>query len=86
MRDYKTLAGISSSTDDSKLEELIDSVSQLVKTYCGVSFLDYYSADKTEFITKNFSTHLVELTESPVVEIVTVQERTSPTAALQHSY
>ena len=80
LADYKTLAGISSSTDDSKLEELIDSVSQLVKTYCGISFLDYYSADKTEFITKNFSTHLVELTESPVTTVTTVQERSSPTA------
>ena len=80
LADYKTLAGISSSSDDSKLEELINSVSQLVKTYCGVSFLDYYSTNKTEYITKNFSTHLVELTESPVVEIVTVKERTSPTA------
>ena len=81
LADYKTLAGISSSTDDSKLEELIDSVSQLVKTYCGVSFLDYYSADKTEFITKNFSTHLVELTESPVTTVTSVEERTSPTAS-----
>jgi len=77
---YKTLAGISSSNDDDKLEELIDSVSQLVKTYCGNSFLDYYSNNKTEYITKNFDTHIVELTECPVVAIVSVKERTSPTS------
>ena len=80
LEEFKVLSEISSNQHDAKLEELIDSVSQLVKTYCGVSFLDYYSTNKTEYITKNFSTHLVELTESPVVEIATVKERTSPTA------
>jgi hypothetical protein len=79
LADYKTLAGISSSTEDTKLEEIIDSVSQLVKTYCGVSFLDYYSTPKTEFITRNFNTHIVELTESPVVSITSISERLSPT-------
>ena len=79
LADFKTLAEITSSQHDSKLTELIDSVSQLVKTYCGQSFLDYYSSAKTEFHTKNFDTHIVELSESPVVEITTVQERGSPT-------
>ena len=54
-------------------------MSQLVKTYCGQSFLDFYSSDKTEFFTKNFNTHIVELGESPIVSITTVGERNSPT-------
>ena len=80
LADFKTLAEITSSQHDSKLTELIDSVSQLVKTYCGQSFLDYYSSAKTEFFTKPYGTYILELTESPVVQIQSVQERTSPTA------
>lgn len=80
LADYKTLADITSSTSDTKLGELIDSVSQLVKTYCGQSFLDYYSNAKTEFFTKTYGTYILELTESPVVQIQSVEERTSPTA------
>ena len=41
LADFKTLAEINSTNFDAKLEELIDSVSQLVKTYCGQSFLDF---------------------------------------------
>ena len=81
LEDYKILGDITSAQHDAKLEELIDSVSQLVKTYCGVSFLDYYAANKTEYITKSYNTHILELSESPVVEIVTVKERSSPTAS-----
>ena len=80
LADFKTLAEITSSQHDSKLTELIDSVSQLVKTYCGQSFLDFHSSAKTEFFTKNFETHIIELTESPVVQIQSVQERNSPSA------
>ena len=80
LADFKTLAEINSTQHDAKLEELIDSVSQLVKTYCGQSFLDFYSSDKTEFFTKNFNTHIVELGESPIVSITTVGERNAPTS------
>lgn len=79
LADFKTLAEITSSQHDAKLTELIDSVSQLVKTYCGQSFLDYYSSAKTEYHTKNFNTHIVELSESPVVSITSVAEREKPT-------
>ena len=81
LADFKTLAEITSSQHDAKLTELIDSVSQLVKTYCGQSFLDYYSSAKTEFHTKNFDTHIVELSESPVVSITSVGERNSPSSS-----
>ena len=42
-------------------------------------FFRFYSSDNTEFFTKNFSTHIVELGESPIVSITTVGERNSPT-------
>ena len=50
LQDYKTAQGITKPKDDSRLNILIPSVSQLIKTYCGNSFVDYYSSNKTETI------------------------------------
>ena len=81
LQDYKTAEGITQPKDDARLNVLIPSVSQLVKTYCGNSFVDFYSSNKTETIDVNWSTHIVQLTESPVNSIVSVQERTSYSSA-----
>ena len=74
---YKEAEGISSPKDDLRLNTIIPSVSQLVKTYCGNSFIDYYSSNKTDTVSVDWDTHIVQLTESPVNAIVSVQERTS---------
>ena len=73
--DYKEAEGISTPKDDLKLDAIIPSVSQLVKTYCGTSFVDYYSTDKIEEFSINWNTNLVQLTETPLVSITSVQER-----------
>jgi len=77
VQDYKTAEGITQPKDDARLDVLIPSVSQLVKTYCGNSFVDYYSSNKTETIDINWGTYIAQLTESPVNAIVSVQERTA---------
>ena len=77
LEDYKEAEGISTPKDDLKLNAIIPSVSQLVKTYCGTSFVDYYSTDKIEEFSINWITNLVQLTETPLVSIVSVQERLS---------
>ena len=77
LQDYKTAEGISAPKDDAKLNALIPSVSQLVKTYCGNTFVDFYSSNKTEEFNIDWATHIVQLTESPVNSIVSVQERES---------
>jgi len=77
LQEYKTAEGITQPKDDGRLNVLIPSVSQLVKTYCGNSFVDFYSSNKTETFNINWGTHVVQLTESPVNAIVSVQERTS---------
>jgi hypothetical protein len=77
LQEYKTAEGITQPKEDARLNVLIPSVSQLVKTYCGNSFVDYYSANKTETFNIEWSTHTVQLTESPVNTIVSVQESTS---------
>ena len=77
LQDYKTAEGITQPKDDSRLNVLIPSVSALVKTYCGNSFVDFYSSNKTETFTIDWATHIVQLTESPVNSVVSVKERTS---------
>jgi hypothetical protein len=74
--EYKSLKNLSQRVkEDGRIDALIDSVSPLVKTYCGNSIVDYYSSNKTETFNINWNTHIVQLTESPVNAIVTVQER-----------
>ena len=74
--EYKSLKNLSQSVkEDGRIEALVDSVSQLVKTYCGNSIVDYYSSNKTETFNVNWDTYMVQLTESPVNAIVSVQER-----------
>ena len=77
LQEYKTAEGITQPKEDARLNVLIPSISQLVKTYCGNSFVDFYSANKTETFNIEWSTHIVQLTESPVNAIVSVQEATS---------
>ena len=72
---YKEAEGVSSSKDDLRFNSIIPSVSELVKTYCGNSFVDFYSSNKTETFTIDWGTYVVQLTESPVNNIVSVQER-----------
>ena len=74
---YKTGENIQSVKDDARIESLITSVSQLVKTYCGNTIVDFYSVDKVEDFSINWGTNLVQLTESPLVSITKVEERTS---------
>ena len=67
LADYKTAEGIQSTKDDAKLELLIESVSQLVKTYCNATFVDYYTNAKTELFNINYSESFIQLEEGPVV-------------------
>lgn len=81
LTEYKEAEGISSPKEDERLSVLLPSVSQLVKTYCGNSFVDFFSTNKTETFNINWDTNIVQLTESPVNTIVSVEERTSYSAS-----
>ena len=74
---YRDLQGITAITSDFLLSSLIDSVSELVKTYCGNSIVDYYYTSKVETLNIDWTTHVAQLTESPVNTIVSVEERSS---------
>ena len=77
LSDYKDAEGIANPKEDLRLQSLIPSVSQLVKTYCGNSIVDFYSSNKEEDFDVYWDTYAVQLTESPIVSIVSVQERGS---------
>ena len=81
LNDYKAAEGINSPKDDSRLNFIIPSVSQLVKTYCANSFLDFYSTNKVEVFSMDWDSYAVQLTESPVNNIVSVETREQPSAA-----
>jgi len=72
---YKISEKIESTKEDTRIALLITSVSALVKTYCGNSLVDYYASNKTEEFNISWDTNIVQLTESPIVEIVSVEER-----------
>tara|TARA_B110000503_G_C7151791_1_gene415549 strand:- start:934 stop:1524 length:591 start_codon:yes stop_codon:yes gene_type:complete len=81
LEEYKQSEGIASPKEDLRLELLIPSVSQLVKTYCGNSIIDYYTTNKIETLNVNWDTHIIQLTESPINTIIKVEERNSYNAA-----
>ena len=78
LQEYKDFAGITGVNQDAKINVIIPAISQAVKTYCGTSFVDFYSSDKTEFfdITDDGTT-AVMTDESPLVSVSSVQERES---------
>jgi len=76
--DYKAYKKIEHVKDDSQIDVLVTSISELVKTYCGSTLIDYYGSDKTEvFDIFDTGTAEVFLTESPLVSVSSVQERDS---------
>ena len=77
LEEYKDAENINTTKDDTRLSALIVSVSQLVKTYCANSIIDFYSTNKTETFNIDWNSHIVQLTESPIVSIVSVEERDS---------
>jgi hypothetical protein len=72
--EYKTYAGITSVNQDAEIDLLIPKVSELVKTYCRRTFLDYYSDTKTEVFAGGYGSLLLK--ETPVVQVLAVQQST----------
>ena len=78
VNEYKDAEGLRGEKDDDRLAIIVPQVSDLVKKYCGVSFLDYYSTNKVEtFTIEDNYTSTIIVSESPLVSINKVEERTS---------
>lgn len=79
VQDYKDAEGLTGAKDDDRLAILVPQISELVKRYCGTSFVDYYSTDKTEVFNVTDDTSVIIVSESPLVSVTTVKEREGPT-------
>lgn len=75
LAEYKEAEGISTPKEDLRLNHIIPSVSQLVKTYCGNSIIDFYSSPKVEEFSFDWNTNVIQVTESPIVTVISVEER-----------
>ncbi len=78
LQQYKDFAGLTGVTMDARINVIVDSVSELVKNYCGTSFVDDYSSAKTEYfdIQDNVTTRVM-LDEGPINTVTSVSERDS---------
>lgn len=84
VNEYKDAEGLRGEKDDDRLAIIVPQVSDLVKKYCGTSFLDYYSTNKIEtFTIEDNYTNTIIMSESPIVTVDKVEERTSYSDAYQ---
>ena len=68
--EYKAYMGITSTNSDAEIDFLIPKVSDLVKTYCRRTFIDFYDEAKTEMFDGGFKQ--IILKETPVVTVNSV--------------
>jgi hypothetical protein len=69
--EYKAYLGITSTNSDAEIDFLIPKVSDLVKTYCRRTFIDFYDEAKIETFHGGFKNILLK--ETPVVNVNSVQ-------------
>ena len=77
LEDYKLYKKITKTDSDEELNAIIASVSNLIKTYCGHSFIDYFTTPKTEVFNIKQSQHALLLNEWPVKTVSLVEYRDS---------
>lgn len=81
VQDYKDAEGLTGAKDDDRLAILVPQISELAKRYCGTTFIDYYSSDKTEVFNITDDTSVIMVSESPLVSVTSVEERDSPSSS-----
>ena len=69
--EYKAYQGISSTTSDVAIDTLITKVSELVKSICRRSFVDYVDEAKVEYSEGGSNT--IELSETPVLSVSSLE-------------
>ena len=80
--EYKDAEGLRGEKDDDRLSIIVPQISDLVKKYCGTSFIDFFSTDKVEtFSIEDNYTSTIIVSESPLTAVDKVEERTSYSGA-----
>lgn len=69
--EYKAYAGITSTTQDAKIDALLDPVSALVKTVCRRTFVDYVDTAKVDYF--DGGTYTLIPSEGPVIAIASLE-------------
>jgi hypothetical protein len=84
--DYKAHEGLVGSKNDDQIETIISSVNTLVETYCNTKFKAYVTNPYTQYFDIQWDAYSVQLRYWPVLEIVSVEERGSPSEAYTALY
>lgn len=71
LQEYKTYAGITNPNSDAEISLLIPAISDLVKSYCKRTFVDYVTTPKVEHF--NGASSSLMLSETPVISVVSVE-------------
>lgn len=80
--EYKAYRGLKNPDNDVQIDALVLAVSDQIKGYCGATFVDYVSSDKTEYFTVEETGHsIIILSEFPLISITSLWERTSQDAS-----
>ena len=74
LAEYKAYQKITSTNQDAEIKQLIPIASQLCKTYCRRTFLDYINDNKVEF--SNGGGSLIYLKEFPLLSVSSVEYST----------
>ena len=74
LAEVKAYAGITSTTQDTIITQLIPQVSQYVKTYCNRTFVDYVNDAKIEYTSGGFP--FILLKETPTITIESIEYTT----------
>lgn len=70
--EYKAYVGINGTEQDATIDSLIPKVSELVKSYCRRTFVDYITDIKTEYF--NGGIQRIYLQEYPVIMVLSVEQ------------
>lgn len=72
--EYKAYAGLTSPTQDAVIDSIIPKISELVKTMCRRTFIDYAAIAKTEYFDGGFYVYYPE--ETPLISVTSLERST----------
>lgn len=77
LEDYKKYKKLTKTDNDEELTAIIGSVVAMIKSYCGHSFVDYYTTPKVETFNTQQSQHALILNEWHLKDVSLVEYRDS---------